>query len=63
MSDFFERCFEKHNFNELNNLDANILYNFSVDFIKYAENLSRARTKLFNMNYLHHDIKISKLDS
>ena len=27
MSEFFERCFEKHNFNELNNLDANILYN------------------------------------
>jgi len=30
MSEFFERCFEKHNFNELNNLDVNILYNSIV---------------------------------
>jgi FkbM family methyltransferase len=26
MSDFFDKCFEKHNFQELNNLDVNILH-------------------------------------
>jgi len=39
MSDFFERCFEKHNFNELNNLDANILYNSVIYYKnKYKNN-------------------------
>jgi FkbM family methyltransferase len=39
MSEFFERCFEKHNFNELNNLDVNILYNSIVYYKnKYKNN-------------------------
>lgn len=32
-SDFFDKCFEKHSFTELNNLDYNIL-NFAIQYFK-----------------------------
>lgn len=35
-NDWFNNCFDKHNFNELNNLDYNIL-NYSINFFKKSK--------------------------
>lgn len=41
MDDFFNKCFDKHDFNELNNLDINILYNT----ILYYKNIYKNNPK------------------
>ena len=38
MDDFFNKCFDKHNFNELNNLDINILYNTILHYKNIYKN-------------------------
>jgi FkbM family methyltransferase len=41
-TEFFNKCFEKHNFNELNNIDINMLYNVMLYHFKLFPNSSQS---------------------
>ena len=49
-SEFFNKCFDKHNFNELNNLDVNILHN-SILYYKNKYINNNKKVELYQQSF------------